>query len=722
MILLTLAVSFFASAQSNESPYEARRERVRQETSDKQSLRFFHQADVVHVPVNKFLQYNSNFEERISEELRYYSEHFGYVYAGHGAVIDQSLRAAAGIGQELRLFPTYLLYRVAKAASPQSVRESDNAGLLQRPEISDFKQRFRISSNFKDIRKGDLFMVPNGRPEALREKGSCKLEYGALLVAQRLLEDRSVEVVYIPLQSDPNKPRFPRPKECQAGELVRVAGEDIDDYNSLYFASAMQRQQKHLNLVRRHLGSILFMDFDVGRDLTFCAGHPGSYGYDLARRLAAATNLHSGVVTAGGSLSRLRALENGFCQIAIVQSDALKKYETENSTKFLPVADRLYQEYPYLICRQTVKAAEAKLTANERIGLSPSTSGARVTYETLASNWFKNLKKTREVTASSMKALGLLLQPADPSKELSCLFYVSRADDPILRYALAFPELKVVTIPHNSEMRGFYSEGSLEGHPATAVDVSLVALKDFQGSEEINLAAKRLQTKPTSDHAGLKICSGPRDSLEYLLTDNLRFRLPGRNVVNVETAGAGENLGRLDKGECEAAFSPQVLNRLGHPGLPLYRMELAFYCRADRGLKIFSDLYEHKARFAVGPAGSTGWALWQELVRRNPSLRVSHSQEAGPNALSALLKGQADCALDASAALRRLHLGDFAKLHSDLSPMQYSLPQILGVNLEREGEGPLAVHLYHSGPDAPDWLAEVSRELERLVGELRGGS
>lgn len=115
--------------------------------------------------------------------------------------------------------------------------------------------------------------------------------------------------------------------------------------------------------------------------IKLCTGQEG-LNYNFAGteiRKQAKDILNINLIPSTGSLKNLEGIENGTCDVAIVQSDALNIYSNISGFELGPV---LYKEYWHLICNEAANINRiTDLTAKNKILIGPNGSGTAVTWE-----------------------------------------------------------------------------------------------------------------------------------------------------------------------------------------------------------------------------------------------------------------------------------------------------------------------------------------------------
>jgi TRAP-type uncharacterized transport system substrate-binding protein len=160
--------------------------------------------------------------------------------------------------------------------------------------------------------------------------------------------------------------------------------------------------------------------------------------------------------------------------------------------------------------------------------------------------------------------------------------------------------------------------------------------------------------------ASLSLCTARADGNYFAAGEVIRSRTnPDRlQIALIETAGSVDNLGRLARGECDAAIVQldaylvyQEANRsnrleLARPNY-LYEEFVHLICRRDAGIDGIEDLASDSAKHAIltGEENSGSAATWRYFTVLDPSYaQVTRRSVGGMQALAALREpGGAAC-------------------------------------------------------------------------------
>lgn len=175
----------------------------------------------------------------------------------------------------------------------------------------------------------------------------------------------------------------------------------------------------------------------INKDLpqiNFCSGKENNnnnsyYGVGISyMETAKAYRRYDKPYVTSGSIENLERLENGQCQISMVQKDALVYYRAvkENSRLTIEQIATYYSEYAHLACGRHIKATSIEdLPSSTRVAIGNPGSGSYTTWMNIISNnkQLSSIAINDRIDNSSFRTLSKIQD--ENNEEANCVFFVA---------------------------------------------------------------------------------------------------------------------------------------------------------------------------------------------------------------------------------------------------------------------------------------------------------
>jgi TRAP transporter TAXI family solute receptor len=119
-------------------------------------------------------------------------------------------------------------------------------------------------------------------------------------------------------------------------------------------------------------------------DINVCTGGSGGnyeYAGKLMKNQLSSTGINVNVINTKGSWENLEKMDNGECDAALVQSDAVYVYEKENGPVNAYSLGDMFTEYVHLLCRRSANIEDIDdLETSSKVYVGPVGSGSNVSF------------------------------------------------------------------------------------------------------------------------------------------------------------------------------------------------------------------------------------------------------------------------------------------------------------------------------------------------------
>lgn len=199
----------------------------------------------------------------------------------------------------------------------------------------------------------------------------------------------------------------------------------------------------------------------------------------------------------------------------------------------------------------------------------------------------------------------------------------------------------------------------------------------MRGSLILGVLAALAATPALAQKPGFRLCTGGEAGNYFKAGHILKKVVTSVKLDVISTQGSLDNLDRITKGECDAAFvqsdallvfssrNAQAISSIERAGV-LYQEHAHLLCNRQAGIDRIVDL-KSKHTVAVGPDGSGARTTWEAFVLADKKLYspVNIDARSGVRALSAVADGsQVQCMLWVGA-LGSSYLKNDAQQHGD---------------------------------------------------------
>lgn len=168
--------------------------------------------------------------------------------------------------------------------------------------------------------------------------------------------------------------------------------------------------------------------------MNVCTGGAAGNYYWVGQQLAANTkgSMSVNVVETRGSMDNLDRIVTGGCDMAIVQNDALRVFQSRNPRSLAAIerVTSIYKEYVHLVCnRQAGVDRVTDLTAKHTVAIGPAGSGSSVTWEGFV---LADKRKYGPVNTSPLTGLRALSAVKDGS-QVQCMIFTAGLNSGFVR-------------------------------------------------------------------------------------------------------------------------------------------------------------------------------------------------------------------------------------------------------------------------------------------------